>query len=91
MTPLMQLGYRKPITERDVWQLDQWDQTETLIKRFQRCWTEESRRPKPWLLRALNNSLGRRFWLGGIFKVRILWLCSLNRVCLNLLSLGWLR
>nr|AAF19743.1 Similar to gb/AF008124 Arabidopsis thaliana glutathione S-conjugate transporting ATPase (AtMRP1) and contains two PF/00664 ABC transporter transmembrane regions and two PF/00005 ABC transporter structures [Arabidopsis thaliana] len=69
MTPLMQLGYRKPITERDVWQLDQWDQTETLIKRFQRCWTEESRRPKPWLLRALNNSLGRRFWLGGIFKV----------------------
>jgi len=30
----MQLGYRKPITERDVWQLDQWDQTETLIKRY---------------------------------------------------------
>jgi hypothetical protein len=60
ITPLMQLGYRKPITEKDVWQLDKWDQTETLIKRFQRCWTEESRRPKPWLLRALNNSLGGR-------------------------------
>jgi hypothetical protein len=77
ITPLMQLGYRKPITEKDVWQLDKWDQTETLIKRFQRCWTEESRRPKPWLLRALNNSLGGRFWLAGIFKV--------TRV-----SLGWL-
>ncbi|XP_010460830.1 PREDICTED: ABC transporter C family member 11 isoform X1 [Camelina sativa] len=69
MTPLLQLGYRKPITEKDVWQLDKWDQTETLIKRFQRCWTEESRRSKPWLLRALNSSLGRRVWLGGIFKV----------------------
>jgi len=30
----MQLGYRKPITEKDVWQLDKWDQTETLIKRY---------------------------------------------------------
>uniref|UniRef100_A0A1J3J339 ABC-type xenobiotic transporter n=7 Tax=Noccaea caerulescens TaxID=107243 RepID=A0A1J3J339_NOCCA len=69
ITPLMKLGYRKPLTEKDVWQLDKWDQTETLIKRFQSCWTAESRRRKPWLLRALNNSLGGRFWLGGIFKI----------------------
>ncbi|CAH2034504.1 unnamed protein product [Thlaspi arvense] len=69
ITPLMQLGYRHPLTEKDVWQLDKWDQTETLIKRFQRSWTEESHRHKPWLLRALNNSLGGRFWFGGIFKV----------------------
>ncbi|KAF2550576.1 hypothetical protein F2Q68_00034921 [Brassica cretica] len=69
ITPLMQLGYRKPITEKDVWQLDKWDQTETLFTRFQRCWTEESQRRKPWLLRALNSSLGGRFWLGGIFKI----------------------
>ncbi|KAL6198464.1 hypothetical protein ACLB2K_028253 [Fragaria x ananassa] len=69
MTPLMQLGYRKTITETDVWKLDTWDQTETLIKRFQECWAEESQRSKPWLLRALNCSLGRRFWLGGFFKI----------------------
>ncbi|PRQ29587.1 putative xenobiotic-transporting ATPase [Rosa chinensis] len=95
MTPLMQLGYRKPITEIDVWKLDTWDQTETLIKRsnfasfsvatflfylrhvhnhfeffrFQECWVEESQRSKPWLLRALHRSLGRRFWLGGFFKI----------------------
>ncbi|XP_050370622.1 ABC transporter C family member 12-like isoform X2 [Argentina anserina] len=67
MTPLMQLGYRKPITETDVWNLDTWDQTETLIKRFQECWVEESQKSKPWLLRALNSSLGQRFWLGGGF------------------------
>ncbi|PRQ29589.1 putative xenobiotic-transporting ATPase [Rosa chinensis] len=38
------------------------------IFRFQECWVEESQRSKPWLLRALNCSLGRRFWLAGFFK-----------------------
>ncbi|KAK4858272.1 hypothetical protein QYF36_013686 [Acer negundo] len=69
ITPLMQLGYRKPITEKDVWKLDTWDRTEILIENFQRCWVKESQQPKSWLLRALNNSLGGRFWLGGFFKI----------------------
>ncbi|KAF8030771.1 hypothetical protein BT93_D0069 [Corymbia citriodora subsp. variegata] len=69
MTPLMRQGYRRPITEKDVWKLDSWDQTETLFERFQKCWVKESQRPKPLLLRALNSSLGGRFWLGGFFKV----------------------
>ncbi|KAM6551932.1 hypothetical protein CsatB_001740 [Cannabis sativa] len=69
ITPLMQKGYRKPITEKDVWKLDSWDQTETLIKKFQRCWVEESQRSNPWLLRALNRSLGGRFWYGALFKI----------------------
>ncbi|KAE8659422.1 hypothetical protein F3Y22_tig00116962pilonHSYRG00340 [Hibiscus syriacus] len=58
MSPLMEQGYKRPITEKDVWKLDTWDRTETLNNKFQKCWAEESRRPKPWLLRALNNSLG---------------------------------
>ncbi|KAH9747859.1 ABC transporter C family member 2 [Citrus sinensis] len=33
MTPLLQLGYKKPITEKDVWKLDTWDQTEILIEK----------------------------------------------------------
>lgn len=37
MTQLMQLGYKKPITEKDVWKLDTWDQTETLIEKFESC------------------------------------------------------
>ncbi|XP_072993744.1 ABC transporter C family member 2-like isoform X1 [Typha latifolia] len=69
MTPLMQQGYKRPITEKDVWKLDSWDETETLNSRFQKCWTEEAQRPKPWLLRALHRSLGGRFWLGGFFKI----------------------
>ncbi|XP_062096642.1 ABC transporter C family member 12-like isoform X2 [Humulus lupulus] len=68
LSPLMQKGYRKPLTEKDVWQLDTWDQTETLMKKFNRCWAEESQRSKPWLLRALNNSIGGRFWIAGLFK-----------------------
>ncbi|CAK9156111.1 unnamed protein product [Ilex paraguariensis] len=69
MNPLMQLGYKRPLTDKDVWKLDTWDRTETLNSKFQRCWAEESRKPKPWLLRALNSSLGGRFWWGGFWKV----------------------
>ncbi|KAK1381982.1 ABC-type xenobiotic transporter [Heracleum sosnowskyi] len=69
MNPLMQLGYKRPLTEKDIWRLDTWDQTETLNNKFQKCWAEESRKPKPWLLRALNSSLGGRFWWGGFWKI----------------------
>nr|DAD37246.1 TPA_asm: hypothetical protein HUJ06_007887 [Nelumbo nucifera] len=69
MTPLMQLGFKRPITEKDVWKLDTWDLTETLNDKFQKYWLEESQKPKPWLLRALHRSLGGRFWLGGFFKI----------------------
>ncbi|KAK6932100.1 ABC transporter type 1, transmembrane domain [Dillenia turbinata] len=69
MSPLLKQGYKRPITQKDVWKLDTWDQTETLNDRFQKCWAEESQRPKPWLLRALNHSLGGRFWWGGFWKI----------------------
>ncbi|KAM3300245.1 hypothetical protein ACQJBY_041331 [Aegilops geniculata] len=69
MTPLMQQGYRRPITNNDIWKLDNWDETETLYSRFQKCWNDELQKPKPWLLRALHSSLGGRFWLGGFFKI----------------------
>nr|XP_027190431.1 ABC transporter C family member 12-like isoform X3 [Cicer arietinum] len=69
ITPLMKQGYRKPITEKDVWKLDKWDQTETLNEKFQKCWMSEFQSSNPWLLRAFNNSLGKRFWYGGIYKL----------------------
>ncbi|KAJ0931805.1 putative ABC-type xenobiotic transporter [Helianthus annuus] len=61
MDPLMVLGYKRPLTEKDIWKLDTWDQTETLNNK-------EVRKPKPWLLRALHRSLGGRFWWGGFWK-----------------------
>ncbi len=69
MTPLMRLGYKRPIGDKDIWQLDNWDKTEILYSNFQQYWDEERTRPNPWLLRALNRSLGARFWLGGLFKI----------------------
>ncbi|KAG8385226.1 hypothetical protein BUALT_Bualt03G0020100 [Buddleja alternifolia] len=69
MSPIMQLGYKRPLTEKDVWKLDTWDRTETLNDSFQKSWAEEIRKPKPWLLRALNRSLGGRFWFGGFWKI----------------------
>ncbi|XP_076899720.1 ABC transporter C family member 2-like [Bidens hawaiensis] len=69
MDPLMLLGYKRPLTEKDIWKLDTWDQTETLNSRFQIYWAEELRKPKPWLLRALHRSLGGRFWWGGFWKI----------------------
>ncbi|KAJ0758078.1 putative ABC-type xenobiotic transporter [Helianthus annuus] len=69
MDPLMVLGYKRPLTEKDIWKLDTWDQTETLNNNFQKYWAEEVRKPKPWLLRALHRSLGGRFWWGGFWKI----------------------
>ncbi|XP_024396529.1 ABC transporter C family member 2 [Physcomitrium patens] len=69
MTPLMQVGYKRPIKDPDVWQLDKSDKTEELYSTFHRCWEDERTKPKPWLLRALNRALGKRFWIGGIFKI----------------------
>ncbi|KAF5736366.1 ABC transporter family protein [Tripterygium wilfordii] len=69
VNPLMKLGYKRPLTDKDIWKLDTWDRTETLNSMFQKCWSKESQKPKPWLLRALNNSLGGRFWWGGFWKI----------------------
>lgn len=30
MNPIMQLGYSRPLKEKDIWRLDTWDRTETL-------------------------------------------------------------
>ncbi|XP_023004008.1 ABC transporter C family member 2-like [Cucurbita maxima] len=69
MDYIMKLGYKRPLTEKDVWKLDLWDRTETLYNNFQKAWADESQKSKPWLLRSLNGSLGGRFWLGGFWKI----------------------
>ncbi|CAI5930137.1 unnamed protein product [Closterium sp. NIES-64] len=66
MTPLMALGYRRPLEDSDVWRLNDGDHTATVYGRFERVWREEKGRPKPWLLRALHSCFGRRVYLKGI-------------------------
>ncbi|PRQ52831.1 putative xenobiotic-transporting ATPase [Rosa chinensis] len=72
----MKLGYQRPLTKKDIWKLDTWDQAETLSNKFQKCWADENRKPKPWLLIALNCSLGGRFCWGGFWKVIIFFFFS---------------
>ncbi|XP_031744162.1 ABC transporter C family member 2 isoform X2 [Cucumis sativus] len=69
MNSLLKLGYERPLTEKDVWKLDSWDRTEALYNNFQKVWLKESQKSKPWLLRGLNNSIGGRFWVGGLWKI----------------------
>ncbi|CAI5531000.1 unnamed protein product [Closterium sp. Naga37s-1] len=69
MTPLMALGYQRPLEDSDVWCLNDGDRTATVYGRFECAWREEKGRPKPWLLRALHSCFGRRFWWGGFFKI----------------------
>ncbi|KAL4010215.1 hypothetical protein IC575_030445 [Cucumis melo] len=68
MNHIIKIGYKRPLTEKDVWKLDTWDQTETLFNCFQRTWEEECKKSKPYLLRALHSSFGGRFWFGGLWK-----------------------
>ncbi|KAL4010224.1 hypothetical protein IC575_030454 [Cucumis melo] len=60
MNHIIKIGYKRPLTEKDVWKLDTWDQTETLFNCFQRTWEEECKKSKPYLLRALHSSFGGR-------------------------------
>ncbi|KAL3633617.1 Canalicular multispecific organic anion transporter 1 [Castilleja foliolosa] len=66
MNPIMELGYKRLLMEKDVWKLDIWDRTETL--NVSNC-GQEVQKPKPLLLRALNCSLGGRFWFGSFWKL----------------------
>lgn len=34
MNPIMKLGYQRPLTEKDIWKLDTWERTETLINKY---------------------------------------------------------
>lgn len=34
MNPLMKLGYKRPLTDKDIWKLDNWDTTEALINSY---------------------------------------------------------
>lgn len=85
MTPLMKLGFKKPLVDSDIWQLDEWDQADVLYNDFQLCWEKELTKSKPWLLSAIHRSNGPRFWFGGFFKIGNDASQFVGPVCLSLL------
>eukprot|EP00051_Salpingoeca_urceolata_P019849 m.293491 g.293491 ORF g.293491 m.293491 type:complete len:1641 (-) comp19492_c0_seq12:32-4954(-) len=71
MTPLMKVGYKRPLQDADVWSLARDDRALTLQARFERHWQHETERPvgKSSLLRALRKTFGWRMAAGGAVKV----------------------
>ncbi|ORX59695.1 multi drug resistance-associated protein MRP [Hesseltinella vesiculosa] len=68
MTPLMRLGYEKPLIMDDLWNLNHEDQSAIVGERFERNWQLEMQKPSPSLLRALVKTLGGPFFLAALFK-----------------------
>ncbi|ORZ17222.1 multi drug resistance-associated protein MRP [Absidia repens] len=68
MTPLMRLGYEKPLTMDDLWDLKQDDQSGIVGEKFEKYWDIEMRKEHPSLLRALVHTLGGPFFLAALFK-----------------------
>ncbi|KAI8362629.1 multi drug resistance-associated protein MRP [Blakeslea trispora] len=65
MTPLMRLGYQKPLTMEDLWNLKSDDQSANVSTQFQQNWQKELAKQKPSLLRALLKTLGGPFALAA--------------------------
>ncbi|KAI7889943.1 multi drug resistance-associated protein MRP [Mucor mucedo] len=68
MTPLMRLGYQKPLAMDDLWNLKSDDQSAIVGAKFQENWRKEMSKAKPSLLRALVKTLGGPFFLAALFK-----------------------
>ncbi|KAI8093508.1 multi drug resistance-associated protein MRP [Halteromyces radiatus] len=68
MTPLMRLGYEKPLTMDDLWDLQHDDQSAVVGQKFEKYWSMEMKKEHPSLLRALVYSLGGPFFLAALFK-----------------------
>ncbi|KAI9307717.1 multi drug resistance-associated protein MRP [Cunninghamella echinulata] len=68
MTPLMRLGYNKPLVMDDLWNLKHDDQSVIVGEKFEKYWSIEMQKKNPSLLRALVYSLGGPFFLAALFK-----------------------
>ncbi|ORZ19904.1 multi drug resistance-associated protein MRP [Absidia repens] len=68
MTPLMRLGYEKPLTMDDLWDLKHDDQSSIVGEKFGKYWNVEMQKKHPSLLRALVYTLGGPFFLAALFK-----------------------
>ncbi|KAI9475895.1 MAG: multi drug resistance-associated protein MRP [Benjaminiella poitrasii] len=68
MTPLMRLGYKKPLTMDDLWNLKTDDQSAIVGYKFQQNWEKESQKANPSLLRVLVKTLGGPYALSAFFK-----------------------
>ncbi|KAI9315926.1 multi drug resistance-associated protein MRP [Dichotomocladium elegans] len=69
MTPLMRLGYKKPLVMDDLWNLKTSDQSAVIGDVFEKHWNQELKKKKPSLLRALVKTVGGPFLFAALFKM----------------------
>ncbi|KAI7871902.1 multi drug resistance-associated protein MRP [Spinellus fusiger] len=69
MTPLMRLGYKKPLVTEDLWELKEEDQSAVIGEKFRIQWELEMKKKNPSLLRAIVVSLGGPFFVAAFFKL----------------------
>ncbi|KAB5592292.1 ABC transporter C family [Ceratobasidium theobromae] len=85
LTPLMTLGWQRPLQAPDLWRVRAEEEAAPLSKAFDEAWAKRVARAKtrskhqkwwfgggdnePSLALTLNDVLGRRFWIGGLYKV----------------------
>lgn len=65
---LIRMGYKRPLDAKDLWPLQNEDQSDKLYKDFEVIWEEEKKRENPNLIRAIAKFLGIKFILVGILK-----------------------
>ena len=69
ISPMIAKGYRKPLTEADLWTLNPEDQSMFCNDAFSREWKRESRKKTPSLTKAFFRSFGFSFVIGGLYKL----------------------
>lgn len=68
ISPIMSLGYKRPLEASDLHPLRESFSSHNASKVFQRFWREERKQPKPSLAKAINKSFLLTFWLAGMLK-----------------------
>eukprot|EP00667_Euglena_gracilis_P000143 EG_transcript_143 len=69
VNPLINTGYRRPLTEDDVWQVPDHLGARVAHREFSAVWQEELRRPKPSLAHALWKAFGGPYRAAGYWKL----------------------
>ncbi|KAK3276724.1 hypothetical protein CYMTET_15230 [Cymbomonas tetramitiformis] len=76
LSPILSVGYKRPLKEADLYALPTQDKGEEVIKRFQKEWAKEmdpdpklNPKPDPKLYRALMRAFGRPFLFAALFKL----------------------
>jgi ATP-binding cassette, subfamily C (CFTR/MRP), member 1 len=68
MTPMVYLGFKRPLEQDDLEQLHPTDDPTHLNNLFDKAWKEELKKPEPSLFIALVKAFGRTYFIGAAQK-----------------------